>query len=94
MPNETSVTPALGHKEPKKSGGKHKPPKVVVVSEGQTELDYMEAISRNFQRKFVYEPYKRETFDIDLTDKNELLHLLDAKVRYMQGHITPYCYAT
>ena len=92
--SQVNNEPVLGPKKHKKNGGKHEPPIVVVVSEGKTELDYMEAISRNCQGKFLYKPYKRETFDIDLTDKNELLCLLDAQIKYMQGHITPYCYAT
>lgn len=94
VPNNPSVQPALGPKKPKKNGNTKTPPKVVVVSEGKTELDYMEALARVNHGKYVYSPYKKETFDIDLTDKNELLNLLDAQVRYMQGHMTPYCYAT
>ena len=94
MPDQSSNSPHLGHQKPKKHGSKHQPPKVVVVSEGGTEIDYMDGFSRIYQRKFVYEPYERETFDRDLTDKSELLNLLEAQIRYMQGHVTPFCYAT
>ena len=94
MPSQTPESPVLGHRQPKENGKKREPPKVVVVSEGRTELDYMDAIHHDNQEKFVYEPYYKEPFDKDLTDKNEMLCLLDALVRYMQGHITPYCYAT
>ena len=94
MPNESPGTPALGHKPWKKRRPEIEPPKVVVVSEGQTELDYMEGMSRGNQKNFIYEAYKREPFDIDLTDKSDMLNLLDAQVQYMRGHATPFCYAT
>ena len=94
MPDQPSTESELGHKKPKKHESRQEPPKVVVVAEGRTELDYMEAISIVYRGKFVYAPYSRETFDIDMTDKNELLLLLDAHIKSLQGHITAYCYAT